>query len=228
MDDLSRDVTGISALGDELRRRLYLFVASQPSPVGRDQAARALGIPAHQAKFHLDRLEEAGLLESEYVRLSGRSGPGAGRPAKTYRRRPGDLSVSLPDREYALAGELMATAIDESLDDGTPVAEALARAARRRGMEIGMAAAGPGTPLQLAAKALTRFGYEPRIENNRVVMANCPFRGLTTTHPRLVCTMNTDIVDGVCEAVGGLTSALEPAEGRCCVVLKARTVPAAV
>lgn len=95
-------------------------------------------------------------------------------------------------------------------------------------MEIGMAAAGPGTPLQLAAKALTRFGYEPRIENNRVVMANCPFRGLTTTHPRLVCTMNTDIVDGVCEAVGGLTSALEPAEGRCCVVLKARTVPAAV
>ena len=223
MNDLARNVTGISALEDELRRRLYLFVASQPSPVGREHAARALGIPAHQAKFHLDRLEEAGLLESEYVRLSGRSGPGAGRPAKTYRRRPVDISVSLPEREYALAGELMATAIDDSADSGTPVAEALGLAARQRGRDIGLGATGPGTPLQLAAKAVNGWGYEPRIQNNQIVMANCPFRGLTATHPRLVCTMNHELLSGLCEALGGLDAALEPGEGRCCVVLKGAT-----
>ena len=74
-----------------------------------------------------------GLLDAEYVRLSGRSGPGAGRPAKVYRRRTEEVSVSLPGREYALAGELMATAIDEAADQGTPVTEALARAARSGG-----------------------------------------------------------------------------------------------
>jgi predicted ArsR family transcriptional regulator len=219
MTDFTRDVTGISALGDDLRRELYLFVSSQADPVGREQAAKVLGIPAHQAKFHLDRLEEAGLLESEYVRLTGRSGPGAGRPAKVYRRRAGEISVTLPGREYALAGELMATAIDEAADQGTPVAEALGRAARNRGTEMEIAATGSGTPLQTATETLRKFGYEPRIEDDEVVMANCPFHALAKTHTRLVCTMNHALLGGLCERIGGLTAALQPGEGRCCVVL---------
>ncbi|WP_019229173.1 helix-turn-helix domain-containing protein, partial [Sedimentibacter sp. B4] len=150
MNDVTRNINGISTLGDEGRRELYLYVTAQAAPVGREQAARALGIPVHQAKFHLDRLEEAGLLESGYARLTGKSGPGAGRPAKVYRRRAGEISVSLPGREYALAGELMATAIDEAARHGTPVAEALGRAARSRGAEIGTAATSSGTPLETA------------------------------------------------------------------------------
>ena len=213
-------MTGTSALGDDLRRQLYLFVSSQPGPISREQAVRVLGIPAHQAKFHLDRLEEAGLLESEYVRLTGRSGPGAGRPAKVYRRRSEDISVSLPDREYALAGELMATAIDEATEKDTPVAETLARAARNQGRNIGIAVTGLGTPLQRAAKALSAFGYEPRIDDDRVVMANCPFHALATTHAKLVCEMNHALLEGVCDQVGGLTASLEPGDGRCCVLLQ--------
>src|SRR5664279_2783561 len=115
MNDFTRDVTGISALGDDLRRELYLFVSSQAAPVGREQAAKALGVPAHQAKFHLDRLEEAGLLESEYVRLTGRSGPGAGRPAKIYRRRAEEISVSLPGRESVSYTHLRAHETDSYL-----------------------------------------------------------------------------------------------------------------
>jgi len=223
MNDFTRDVTGISALGDDLRRELYLFVSSQAAPVGREQAAKALGVPAHQAKFHLDRLEEAGLLESEYVRLTGRSGPGAGRPAKVYRRRAEEISVSLPGREYALAGELMAAAIDEAVDQSTPVAEALARAARSRGKDIGITATGAGTPLQVAAETLSRFGYEPRIEDDQVVMANCPFHALAKTHTKLVCEMNHALLGGLCDQVGGLKAALEPADGRCCVLLRETT-----
>jgi predicted ArsR family transcriptional regulator len=216
-------VGSISALADDVRRELYLFVSSQPSPVGREQAAHALGIPSHQAKFHLDRLEEAGLLESEYVRLTGRSGPGAGRPAKTYRRCADEISVSLPDREYALAGELMAAAIDEATEQGTPVAEALERAAREKGAEIALAGTARGTPLQIAMEALRRFGYEPRLDGERVVMANCPFHALTETHPRLVCTMNHALLGGVCDQVGGIHAALDPGPGRCCVTLGAAT-----
>ena len=75
-----RDATGIGALSDPLRRRLYLFVCAQPHPVSRELAAEALELAPHQAKFHLDRLEREGLLDSFYARVSGRSGPGAGRP----------------------------------------------------------------------------------------------------------------------------------------------------
>ncbi|MFD9291401.1 hypothetical protein ACFWBV_24595 [Streptomyces sp. NPDC060030] len=37
-------------------------------------------------------------LEVSFRRLSGRSGPGAGRPAKMYRRAEGEQAVSVPPR----------------------------------------------------------------------------------------------------------------------------------
>lgn len=83
-----RDVAGIRALVDPVRRQLYQFVCSQSMPVSRDQAADAVGIPRHQAKFHLDRLTAEGLLDTEYARLTGRSGPGAGRTAVVSPGRP--------------------------------------------------------------------------------------------------------------------------------------------
>lgn len=214
-----RDVAGIGALTGDVRRELYLYVCSAEGPVSRDQAAEAVDLPRHQAKFHLDRLEEAGLLEADYVRLTGRTGPGAGRPAKVYRRADTEIAVSLPGREYALAGELMAEAITRSAGTDVPVTEALAAVARERGERIGEAATGEGPPLQIALAALTRFGYEPRLEDGRAVMANCPFHALMQTHTELVCQMNHALLGGVCERIGGLRAELDPAEGRCCVVL---------
>src|SRR5512146_2470436 len=108
------DTSGIAALADPVRRRLYEFVSTQPSAVSRDQAAAAVGVARHQAKFHLDKLEAEGLLETEYARLGGRSGPGAGRPSKLYRRADREIAVSLPPRDYLLAGQLMADAIAEA------------------------------------------------------------------------------------------------------------------
>ncbi|MCC6496166.1 MAG: hypothetical protein IT193_07885 [Propionibacteriaceae bacterium] len=101
----------------------------------------------------------------------------------------------------------MATAIDEAARQGTPVAEALGRAGRNRGIEIGNAATGSGTPLQIATEALGRFGYEPRNEDDGLVMANCPFHALARTHTQLVCEMNLALLDGLCERIGGLTAA---------------------
>ncbi|MCV7100656.1 helix-turn-helix domain-containing protein, partial [Mycobacterium palustre] len=136
-DPLERDAAGIGALADPVRRRLYRFVCAQPAPVSRDQAADALGIPHHQAKFHLDRLTAEGLLETDYARLTGRSGPGAGRTAKLYRRARHDIAISLPQREYELAGRLMADAIAQSAATGEPVVEVLDRVARDYGRAIG-------------------------------------------------------------------------------------------
>ncbi|MDQ3641298.1 MAG: helix-turn-helix domain-containing protein, partial [Actinomycetota bacterium] len=80
------DLAALAALGDPLRRRLYRFVGGQDHPVGRDEAAAGVGISRSTAAFHLDRLVDDGLLDAEFRRLTGRRGPGAGRPAKLYRR----------------------------------------------------------------------------------------------------------------------------------------------
>ena len=202
-----RDVAGIGALSDPLRRSLYLFVCAQPNPVSRELAADALRLAPHQAKFHLDRLERDGLLDSSYARLSGRSGPGAGRPAKLYRRAGRDVSVSLPDREYQLAGRLMADAIAESAETGTPVIDALHRLAHSYGRHLGDAAVGDQPPrtaraaLEMAVEALTDNGYEPRPEDGRVIMANCPFHALAQAQTQLVCQMNHALIGGLTDAL---------------------------
>jgi predicted ArsR family transcriptional regulator len=124
-DDLAARVAGVAALADPVRRDLYLYVSTQPAPVSRDQASDALGIARHTAKFHLDKLAEEGLLDISFKRLSERRGRGAGRPTKLYARSSRQLSVILPERRYALAGKLLATAIDAAAAQGTTPAEAL-------------------------------------------------------------------------------------------------------
>ncbi|HEY9378556.1 MAG TPA: helix-turn-helix domain-containing protein, partial [Jiangellaceae bacterium] len=86
---------GLLALGllvEPVRRDLYDWVVAQGRPVGREESARALKITRALATFHLDRLAAAGLLESGYRRLSGRVGPGAGRPARVYWRADREFS----------------------------------------------------------------------------------------------------------------------------------------
>jgi predicted ArsR family transcriptional regulator len=225
-----RDAAGIGALADPVRRRLYFYVCSRPEPVGRDEAAAALGLARHQAKFHLDRLEADGLLESEFARLGGRTGPGAGRTSKLYRRADRDIAVSLPDRDYELAGRMLADAVAGSVASGEPVLDVLHRLAAEHGRSLGHSAlAGTGTPesataaLRLAARVLAEHGYEPRPEGERVVLANCPFHALAQAQTELVCQMNAALVSGVADTLQPHRPhvALDPKPGRCCVVLEA-------
>jgi predicted ArsR family transcriptional regulator len=223
-----RDASGIGSLADPVRRRLYTFVCGQAEAVSREQAAAAVGIPLHQAKFQLDKMEDEGLLDTEYARLSGRTGPGAGRTSKLYRRAAREIAVSLPDREYQLAGRLMADAIAESAATGIPVMDTLYRLAHAYGRSVGEEAIiGRGDPataraaLALAAEILGNHGYEPRLAGARVTLANCPFHALAQAQTQLVCEMNHALICGVTEALGPRrpVAELDPAPDRCCVVL---------
>src|SRR5437764_15292921 len=109
-------MTAMAALSEPLRRELYRFVAAQDQPVGCDAAAGALGIARHVARFHLDRLVAHGLLDVEFQRPPGRRGPGAGRPAKLYRRSSSEFSVQLPERRYDLAGRILVQAITDAAE----------------------------------------------------------------------------------------------------------------
>jgi predicted ArsR family transcriptional regulator len=228
VQSFDRNVTGVGVLADPVRRELYRFVCSQAQPVTRDQAATAVGVARHKAKFHLDRLEAEGLLEADYVRLTGRTGPGAGRPAKRYRRGGREFAVTLPARDYELAGHIMAEAISASARTGTPIFDALNSAAAARGAAIATTSAdhhpsGWDAALDLAVRILTEQSYEPRRIDRTVVVANCPFHSLAVSHADLVGRLNHALLSGFVDSIAPdlLEARLEPGENHCCVTLVA-------
>lgn len=228
-DDPDDVLAAVAALGDPLRRRLYRFVGTQDHAVSRDEVAEGAGVSRSAAAFHLDRLVEEGLLETEFRRLTGRQGPGAGRPAKLYRRAAREIAVSLPARRYELAAGLLAAAVSESAGSGAEVESTLDRLARAEGARIGAAVVplggrrvSPAVRAQRVADALAGEGYEPRAGAGEVTLSNCPFSALVSDHPELTCQMNLALLEGFSAALpgAGVTAHLRPAAGRCCVLLE--------
>ena len=213
-------VASVAALADGVRRSLYDYVVSSPDAVGRDEAATAVGIKRPLAAFHLDKLVEQGLLEVEFRRLTGRSGPGAGRPSKLYRRSPTQFAVSLPPREYDLAAQILAEAVVRSTKPGKRAADVVVEIARDRGEQLAAQASADGATL---IDTLNGHGFEARREGSEVVLGNCPFHPLAQEYTELVCGMNLALCTGL---VTGLAdpadheAVLDPAPGRCCVVFR--------
>ena len=207
----------MAALAEPVRRRLYEFVARAGEPVDRDTAASGTGIGRPLAAFHLDRLVTAGLLDVVFRRRNGRSGPGAGRPAKFYMR-PDDreTSVQLPARGYDVAADILAAGIERDRDHDAQ--RAVLEAARERGAT--MAAEGPRELLPLLETA----GYEPYTEADGTVrLRNCPFHVLVGEHRDLTCSMNLALLRGATEAIDDprLRPVAAPGERRCCVAFVA-------
>jgi predicted ArsR family transcriptional regulator len=208
------DLGALAALGEPARRALYAYIAAQGRPVSRDEAAGATGMRRATAAFHLERLVEDGLLEAGFARLSGRTGPGAGRTAKLYSRAHRQIDVSLPPRRYAVAGDILASAVEEAQRRSVPIGEAVTQAAERTGRQ--MAAGSTGL-----ADMLASLGYEPRDAGpGETQLANCPFHELAVRHRELVCTLNLHLLRAALAGLGAPAQArLDPAEGRCCVTI---------
>ena len=212
------DLASLSTLDDPVRRRLYEVVARQAEPVGRDEAAAAAGIGRALAVYHLDKLVESGLLTASYQRPAGRSGPGAGRPAKLYARSDREFAVTVPPREYELAARLLAQVVESDASGRSQAA--LLGAARRLGSELGSGFRSGG-PDGLES-ALAGHGYEPqRDEAGTIRLRNCPFHQLAERHREVVCRMNLGLIEGIVEGLGvpEARPALDPSPGHCCVTI---------
>ena len=218
-------VEAISLLGEPVRRRLYDHVVAQPDAVSREQAAKAIGIKRPLAAFHLDKLAEEGLLEVEFRRLSDRKGPGAGRPAKLYKRPDHELNVSLPHREYELAARVFAEALttQESPEPVRDAARALGKEMADQVRERAGRNRGAKHLTRTAEEILESYGFEPfHDENGDIRLRNCPFHQLSQQYTQLVCGMNLDILKAMIEELGleRIEARLEPQPGMCCVAFR--------
>lgn len=206
----TRGAGGIDAVGllqDPLRRRLYEFVSDQDHDVSRNEAAEAVQVQRTLAAFHLDKLVESGLLDAVFRRVSGRSGPGAGRPAKLYRRSAAEFEVSVPQRDYALLASLLAETAE-----GLRLNPEVEEVARRRGRSDAV----DGVAV---AELLASRGYEPAAGDDGVLrLRNCPFHRLAEEFPPLVCGLNLALLDGLVDGTG-YTARMAARPGWCCVAI---------
>lgn len=234
MSASEQHIRAIVVLGEPVRRALYDYVVGQASEVSRDVAARAVGISRALAAFHLDKLVEEGLLEPSYRRLTKRRGPGAGRPAKLYRRSGLQLQVSLPPREYELAARLFASALVAA---SPSIAARVRKAARDLGISLGREVrrrtgkrSGRRRVPQPIDAVLREHGYEPfRAPDGSIRLHNCPFDALARDHRALVCDANLHLMQGLVAGLGtpGIKPRPEIQPGQCCVVFgPGRKVPA--
>ncbi|MFN2538425.1 MAG: helix-turn-helix transcriptional regulator [Mycobacteriales bacterium] len=226
-----QQVSRVAALDKELTRTVYRLVLDRPW-VTRDETSEALGVARSVAAFHLDKLVDAGLATVRFERVSGKTGPGAGRPAKLYGRSGTEVEISLPPRRYALAGSVLADAVVSADRDGSPIVDSVATAARAAGQELGRASAVPSkaTPSLRAAlpglcTVLAENGYEPQVVGSQIALYNCPFHALAERHRGLVCDLNAQLLAGVVEGAGlesSVSAVLAPEPGMCCVRIQGK------
>jgi predicted ArsR family transcriptional regulator len=165
-------------------RAALLYVRAEDHGVTADELAEHDGIHRTVARGRLERLAAAGLVETDFERRPGRSGPGAGRPAKKYRAAPEMTGIEFPARNYEyLLGLLAGDSSEARLREvGAAFGRELARAAglrKARTVETGM---------ERLCAAIRSLGYQATLERadeNEAVIATptCPLRPLVVAQP---------------------------------------------
>jgi predicted ArsR family transcriptional regulator len=181
-------VDRLDAIGQRELRATLLYVRGARDPVTADEAAAALGVHRSVARTRLERLLRAGLLEVSFTRRSGRTGPGAGRPAKLYSAAPEPQALEFPVRRFPA---LVARLLDELPADGRE--EALRRAGAEFGRELARATRlRPRTRLEdglervcAAVRSLGFHAVLDRVDDETAVIGTptCPLRPLVTERP---------------------------------------------
>jgi|SoiMetStandDraft_2_1073263.scaffolds.fasta_scaffold172289_1 predicted ArsR family transcriptional regulator len=180
----------LDAIGNQELRETLLYARAQPLPVTADDVAGAHGVHRNVARGRLERLADAGLLIRSFDRRTGRTGPGAGRPAKTYRVAPELSALEFPERRYERLIGLAVDALPERTrrvrvhEVGVAFGRELAREARLRPAKRWR------TALERVCAALGGLGYQASVAevsgNGAVITsATCPLRPLVRARPRL-------------------------------------------
>ena len=190
-----------AALGDPTRRGIYLAVRQSAEPVTSGRIAELFAIHPNVARHHLDKLAEEGYVRITHQRRNGRTGPGAGRPAKCYEATSKLVSIH-PGRRYDLLVELLVRVLDDVKPEG--IADVAEKIGREYGRELAESLGTPDDPgyegaVQALAKVMGGVGFEVSadLEGQRLLTSHCPFGEAATGHPEVVCSLDRGMVAGI-------------------------------
>lgn len=201
-----------SALGDPTRRAVYISIRESSEPLTSGDIASAFHIHPNVARHHLDKLAADGYLDIVHRRPSGRSGPGAGRPAKYYSVSSKQIDVHFPAHRHDILSEMLVRIIERIAPEN------VREVAEQVGVEVGRELATEiGSPddsgyegaVRSVVRAMTGigFGVSSDVAGQRLLMSHCPFGETAASHPDVVCSLDRGMVIGL---MGSLEHACEP------------------
>jgi predicted ArsR family transcriptional regulator len=181
-------------LSQPTRARLFALLGELRRPAGTAELAERLDLHPNGVRIHLERMEEAGLLERT------RPPQPRGRPRDAWTvaadARPGG---SAPSGYHDLGRWLART-----LKTRPRGARSIEETGRQIGRELAPAdAAGGADALQPALKAL---GFQPSVTSRgagrrTVCLGNCPYRDAVRENQADICTLHRGITRGLLEIV---------------------------
>lgn len=199
MSTLIGDAGEQQVLG-ESRLRVLTLLQDAGRPLGVADVADSTGLHANTARFHLDGLVDAGLVERS---TESREQPG--RPRALYAARPG--SARGGQRSYRLLAEILTDYL--AAHAARPAKEALA-AGTRWGRHLAQAPSGMRARRRPAdASAATRdlvamlndVGFQPEARTLRherqILLHHCPFRETAMEHEEVVCAVHLGLMQGM-------------------------------
>ena len=205
--------SGAALLVSPVRRALVDALANhrpvadgtrEPAPgMTAAQLAVEVGLHSTTVRFHLEQLQAAGLVTSEFTKVFG-----VGRPRKVYALAPGSLDSDRTEAGRQILTELLSDAFGA---DVTPT-EAGARWARQH---VAPDSSGPAetagawlTKVGQMIDVLQDWGYTPDLTTSdggrqcRIDLVRCPFLDLARTNPAVVCGIHRGLIAGVMEQLG--------------------------
>lgn len=216
---------GVELLNSPVRRMIVDFLAGsgeagETVQMTAAQLAELLELHVTTARFHLDQLVTAGILEAVFVR------EGVGRPRKVYRLASGSLTEEGDSPAMRILTELLADSFAAQLagDPVTPYEAGRRWAEEHIPAEPAERAATPGAWLAKIGRlvdVLGTWGYTPNLSvsgSGRVAtlqLDRCPFLDLARTNPAVVCGIHRGLISGALARFGedGVDVSLEPFVG---------------
>ncbi|HET8565861.1 MAG TPA: helix-turn-helix domain-containing protein [Solirubrobacterales bacterium] len=174
------------------RARIFATLAEVKEAMRTDELASRLGLHPNGVRVHLERLQEAGLVERRQQRA------GRGRPGDRWSVAPDARPSGEAPSAYASLAVWLARAI--------PAGPARLREVERTGREIGreLAPKGGGEPVEGLRQTFAALGFQPSMKVKAgggltCRLENCPYRDSVRENANVVCTLHRGITAGVLE-----------------------------
>jgi predicted ArsR family transcriptional regulator len=190
-DGLDLPANNEDVLAQSTRARIFSWLVEQRGPAGTEAVAEALELHPNGVRRHLERMQEAGLLERS--RSKGRRG----RPGDLWSVAPGAAPAGGHPTGYADLARWLARAI--------PPGRNRLREVEKAGRDIGRELAPDRRmedPVEGFRQAVASLGFSPELESRDADgfvcrLENCPYKASVMENQEVVCALHKGITSGL-------------------------------